>query len=353
MNVLRALHPPPLRPAASAAPSALRVAACRRVAPARSYAAERTPFVPPAAADELGEDLAGITDTVFYPPTPTFYTGRSHLYDQLAELQRATSLVNAGLRQLHLFPLPPFALASLPSIQTFWLPHAEMSAAFETKLSISRYRQIVSLLNELDRYRSIAEVAGHAEYADKIGDLLSLYESTNKSQKLRQNRGRKPKFDEWGRSYTLGKRKESAARVWMIPVQGRLQGGAAVKHASSTSLTQLSPRPESISTTTILINNVPLAQYFPIPADRERIVRPLKLAGVLGAYNVFALVRGGGTSGQSGAVAHGVALGIAAHEPDQLPMLRKSKVAVRDPRQVERKKTGLLKARKARTWVKR
>jgi len=82
-------------------------------------------------------------------------------------------------------------------------------------------------------------------------------------------------------------------------------------------------------------------------------VRPLKLAGVLGAFNVFAIVRGGGTTGQAGALAHGIAQGIVAHVPEVDPILRKAKLMKRDPRMVERKKTGLAKARKRYTWVKR
>jgi small subunit ribosomal protein S9 len=225
MNVLRQLPA-----AATSTSAALRLAAattCRRSAVVRTYATERASYVPPGE----DEEFAGIVDTVFHPSSPTFYTGRSQFYDQHAELQRAVHLVNAGLRQLHLFPLPSFALASLPALQPYWLPHADMANAFEAKLTISRYRQIVGLLNELDRYRSIAEVSGHGEYADRIADLLALYESPNKSQKLRQKGGKKSKFDEWGRSYTLGKRKESAARVWMIPVQQHLRSGAAVQHA--------------------------------------------------------------------------------------------------------------------------
>lgn len=61
----------------------------------------------------------------------------------------------------------------------------------------------------------------------------------------------------------------------------------------------------------------------PLNADRERVIRPLQLAGLLGAFNVFALVRGGGTSGQSGAVSLGIARALAAHEPDTQNILRK------------------------------
>ena len=56
--------------------------------------------------------------------------------------------------------------------------------------------------------------------------------------------------------------------------------------------------------------------------DRERIIRPLKVAGLLGAYNIFAIVCGGGTSGQSGAVAHGVSKALVAHAPEVEDLLR-------------------------------
>lgn len=57
--------------------------------------------------------------------------------------------------------------------------------------------------------------------------------------------------------------------------------------------------------------------------DRERVVRPFRVAGLIGAFNVFALVRGGGTTGQSGAVTLGIAKALAAHAPEVEPILRK------------------------------
>ena len=61
----------------------------------------------------------------------------------------------------------------------------------------------------------------------------------------------------------------------------------------------------------------------PHNADRERIMRSFKLAGLVGAYNVLAIVRGGGTTGQSGAVALGIAKGLAAHAPEVQALLKK------------------------------
>lgn len=98
--------------------------------------------------------------------------------------------------------------------------------------------------------------------------------------------------------------------------------------------------------------------------DRERVILPFKVAGLIGAYNVFAIVRGGGSTGQSGALSLAIAKAIAAHAPDVEPLLRKgadfvlvpetkvscnmhtsAKLMRRDPRMVERKKTGRKKAR--------
>ena len=71
--------------------------------------------------------------------------------------------------------------------------------------------------------------------------------------------------------------------------------------------------------------NLILCCISPLPADRERVIRPLQIAGLLGAYNVFAIVRGGGTSGQSGAISLGLAKGLVAHCADVEQILRKGR----------------------------
>jgi len=158
------------------------------------------------------------------------------------------------------------------------------------------------------------------------------------------------KFDEYGRTYTVGRRKTSVARVWIIPAKS-----TPVECSPEVLFSSEDPpsTPLSFQPSQILVNNLPLSKYFSLPSDREKLTRPLKLAGVLGGYNIFALVRGGGTTGQSGAISHGIAKGLAAHEPQMSEVLRKAKLLRRDPRIVERKKTGLAKARKRYAWVRR
>ncbi|KDN46219.1 hypothetical protein RSAG8_04446, partial [Rhizoctonia solani AG-8 WAC10335] len=162
------------------------------------------------------------------------------------------------------------------------------------------------------------------------------------------------KFDIYGRSYTLGKRKESAARVWVIPtkpVAAPIPETPLQKEISAE--LALAPKMPEVPVTEILVNNVPFAQYFKLPRDREKAIRPLQVTGLLGAYNIFAIVRSGGISGQAGALAHGIAKALAAHAPHIKPILVKDDGLRRDPRMVERKKTGRAKARKRYTWVKR
>ncbi|KAG5353504.1 hypothetical protein C0989_006318 [Termitomyces sp. Mn162] len=328
----------------------------------RSYTTARRPFVPPAQLNNVQRRTGGARrrrkrdeeeeDDVQWqgdfekssPPSPTFYTGRSEYYDQVILLQNAIVQARKSLKMLHLLPLPEFARNSLPTPFPIWKDLEEMSADFQSPMTRSRYRRVIKLLNELNGYFNIAKAANASEVKITIGSIIALFESGKKAASLAQRQKKTVSLDQYGRSYSVGKRKTSSARVWMIPV-----------HAQPTSMkTQKGPSDyEGITTSTILVNNIPLVEYFPIPADRERIMRPFKVAGVVGAYNVFAIVRGGGTTGQSGALSHGIAKGLVIHEPKLTTVLRKAQLTRRDPRMVERKKTGLAKARKRYAWVKR
>ncbi|THH12107.1 hypothetical protein EW146_g7818 [Bondarzewia mesenterica] len=329
-------------------------------------AAPTTPFVPPAALQDV---ITRKRREKRKPESPTFYTGRSDFFDQVSSLETAVQHARRSLTLLQLLPLPAFARASLPPAQPVWRNREDMSALFARKLTTSRYRRILTLLSELEEYQRIAGTAGHQDFREAITAVLQMFERSDKAAVLARGKRKPVQFDKYGRTCTVGKRKESTARVWMIPVQQPKQKAVVVENTPAqppNGLYSLEPvvddafarTPTShpkvnVTTTTILVNNLPLNQFFPSPADRARIVRPLKLAGVLGAYNIFVLVRGGGTTGQSGAVAHGIAKGVVAHVPEVDTVLRRAKLLRRDPRMVERKKTGMAKARKRYTWVKR
>lgn len=297
------------------------------------------PFVPPASLGtrDVEEDL---NDPEYFPqparqrpPTSTFYTTRSDYYEVIGGLQDAIHSTRATLKSLHLHPLPKFALDALPSAHPAWADRADMGAELDVTLSAGMYRQLILSLKELELYHRIAKAAGITELHEYLGELIGSFEST-KQVEARERRilkqamvGKRAKLDVYGRSYTLGRRKTSTARVWMIKVQDKVEDpNVAEDEPATTSVsTLLSPsvKVPSPPTTSVLINSAPISEYFPLPADRETILRPLKLAGLLGAYNVFALVRGGGTSGQSGALALAISRACVSHVPEVEPILRK------------------------------
>ena len=350
----------------------------------RALATSSTPYVPPASL----QNVADAPPPYFRrppkktkPESPSFYTSRASYYDQLYQLETALQRCRRALSTLELSPLPAFARASLPPAQLLWRNRQSLAPMFSSALTTARYRRMIAVLADLEGCGRIASAAGHTQLAESIKPVLALFERHDKDNVLARAVRKRVPLDRYGRSYTVGKRKESAARVWMIPVleptSNTTISASPISTSSSSDADLLAPvvneafapSPDAaasrvpVTTTTILVNNVPLNKFFATTADRECVVRPLKLAGVLGAFNVFTIVRGGGTTGQAGAIAHGIAQGIVAHVPEVDPILRKggarsisfpgstltpflAKLMKRDPRMVERKKTGLAKARK-------
>lgn len=278
------------------------------------------------------------------PAAMSFYTTKPEYYDQLAQIEAAIKSSRKVLTTLQLLPLPEFAQSYIPPAAPAWKDQNDMSSQFGLKLTTTRYRKITGLLSELDLYRRIAATAECQDLSNTIGGVVSLFESGAARAKLElqmKQQLKRQTLDQYGRSYTVGKRKTSSARVWIIPTKKEVATTTSVvtptpaadaeadplesifgkQDAASAEVEQVVEQ-AVVTPTTVLVNNLPLAEYFPVPADREKIIRPIKLAGVLGGYHVFAIARGGGTSGQSGAIAHGIAKGIAIHEPSMEPVLR-------------------------------
>jgi small subunit ribosomal protein S9 len=359
----------------------------RPVISRRALATSSTSYVPPASL----QNVADAPPRSFRRPpkktkpvSPSFYTSRAPYYDHLYQLETALQRCRRALSTLELLPLPDFARASLPPAQRLWRNRQSLAPMFANALTTARYRRIIAVLADLEECGRIASAAGHTPLAESVKPVLALFEREDKDDVLARAVRKHVPLDRYGRSYTVGKRKESAARVWMIPIREpttdnttTTAASPVVSTSSSSDADLLAPvvndafAPSSdaaasrvpVTPTTILVNNAPLNKFFAATADRECVVRPLKLAGVLGAFNVFAIVRGGGTTGQAGAIAHGIAQGIVAHVPEVDTILRKggarsislsvstltllsAKLMKRDPRMVERKKTGLAKARK-------
>ena len=133
-----------------------------------------------------------------------------------------------------------------------------------------------------------------------------------------------PQIDRLGRTYSTGKRKDAVARVWLRPGIG-----------------------------TITVNKRPVEDYFARPALRMIINQPAELVGRRTQYDVICTVKGGGLSGQAGALRHGISRALAAREPELRKMLKSGGFLTRDSRVVERKKYGKRKARRSFQFSKR
>jgi len=132
------------------------------------------------------------------------------------------------------------------------------------------------------------------------------------------------KRDAQGRAYATGRRKESVARVWIKPGTGK-----------------------------ITINDRDEKVYFARPVLRMILRQPLIAAARDGQFDVIVTVKGGGLSGQAGAVRHGISRALVAYEPTLRPVLKPGGFLTRDPRAVERKKYGRPKARRSFQFSKR
>jgi small subunit ribosomal protein S9 len=104
---------------------------------------------------------------------------------------------------------------------------------------------------------------------------------------------------------------------------------------------------------TVLVNGRPGEEYFPRLGDFAQALEPLQAAGLDGTFFVSVQVKGGGITGQTDAVRHGLARALLKSDPNLRPVLRKGGYLTRDARVKERKKPGLKRARKAPQYTKR
>jgi small subunit ribosomal protein S9 len=103
----------------------------------------------------------------------------------------------------------------------------------------------------------------------------------------------------------------------------------------------------------IIVNDKPVEEYFSRERDILHLTDPLRATDTQDLFNVTVKVKGGGVSGQAGAVRHGIARALLDADPNLRPTLRKGGFLTRDPRAKERKKPGLKRARKAPQYTKR
>jgi small subunit ribosomal protein S9 len=158
-------------------------------------------------------------------------------------------------------------------------------------------------------------------FSDLKSTLIKAKPQTPAGQSAEQGQGKR---DAKGRAYATGRRKDAIARVWVKPGTGR-----------------------------ITINDKEEKVYFARPVLRMVLRQPLIAANRDGQFDVIVSVKGGGLSGQAGAVRHGISRALVAYEPGLRAVLKPGGFLTRDPRTVERKKYGKPKARRSFQFSKR
>ncbi|MFM9977807.1 MAG: 30S ribosomal protein S9 [Sphingomonadaceae bacterium] len=135
---------------------------------------------------------------------------------------------------------------------------------------------------------------------------------------------REQELDAYGRAYATGRRKDAVARVWLKPGSGK-----------------------------VIVNGRDQEVYFARPTLRLVINQAFEVADRVGSYDVVATVKGGGLSGQAGAVKHGISQALTKFEPALRSAVKAAGFLTRDSRTVERKKYGKAKARRSFQFSKR
>ena len=159
-----------------------------------------------------------------------------------------------------------------------------------------------------------------AEATETLSDLSDLGAATG----VTESELPEPQIDARGRSYATGRRKDAVARVWIKPGSGR-----------------------------ITVNGKDVAIYFARPVLQMIVNQPFKVVERANQFDVFCTVRGGGLSGQAGAVRHGISQALTLYEPALRRTLKLGGFLTRDSRVVERKKYGKRKARRSFQFSKR
>ena len=167
--------------------------------------------------------------------------------------------------------------------------------------------------NSVSDLSELKDIAGDAPAAD------AAEIAQNPAAPLREQ-----ELDAQGRAYATGRRKDAKARVWVKPGTGK-----------------------------VTVNGKDQEVYFARPTLRLIIDQPFSITDRQGQYDVVATVKGGGLSGQAGAVKHGISQALAKYEPELRATVKAAGFLTRDSRVVERKKYGRAKARRSFQFSKR
>ncbi|KAG6039801.1 37S ribosomal protein S9, mitochondrial [Claviceps citrina] len=245
----------------------------------------------------------GVTHARTVPATPSYFSREPQFNDLYIRIS------NLLTRFHHLPTVPPSEAPQVP-----WTKLEEMRAQLGEPIKASHYAKVLRVAKRLNliepTLRPAVVQATLQEFARDINPFL--------------NKPSPVQIDRFGRAVGVGKRKASTARAFVVEGTGE-----------------------------VLVNGKPLNEAFGRVHDRESAVWALTATERLDKYNVWALVEGGGTTGQAEAITLAVAKALIGHEPALKTALRRAGCITRDARTVERKKHGRVKARKMPAWVKR
>ncbi|KAI9782021.1 MAG: 37S ribosomal protein S9, mitochondrial [Peltula sp. TS41687] len=207
------------------------------------------------------------------PASPSYFTTQPTFTDDLLAVQTL-------LRRYTRLPVVP--TAQVPRVA--WKTLVQYRVEVGESVPAAKYHRIIEVLRRLNRINASLMPGEVRETIQSYKRTIDPYENRPKPQTV----------DRDGRSTGTGRRKASSARVWLVEGEGE-----------------------------VLINGKTLVNAFPRVHDRESAVWALKATGRLDKYNVWAIVNGGGTTGQAEALTLGVARALLVHEPMLKPALRR------------------------------
>jgi len=250
-----------------------------------------------------GEKKDSLRTLRVVPASPSYFSAKPTFTDDFLSL-------SALLRKVATLPVIPPAEA--PKVA--WKTIEQYRIMTNEPVKTARYHRMLQILRRLNCIHP-------ALMPDEVVQAMLRYKKPNQPGDIVPKPG---VIDELGRAKGVGRRKTSSAVAWLVEGEGE-----------------------------VLVNGKSLSEFFGRLHHRESAVWALKATQRLDKYNVFALVQGGGLTGQAEAMTLAVAKSLLVHEPALKPALRRAGTITRDPRKVERKKPGHVKARKMPTWVKR
>ncbi|CAG8973790.1 hypothetical protein HYALB_00006335 [Hymenoscyphus albidus] len=256
---------------------------------------------------EIGYQGGGEEQSAFVarllPVSPSYFTAQPLFTDDFLVLQNLMTK-HSGL--------PCVKPGEHPRVA--WRSLSEYRDRVGETVKAAKYHKIVEILVRLNKIHPSVRPEEVQTALDQYKRNIDPFKNEQKTAQV----------DSLGRTLGAGRRKSATARAWLVEGTGE-----------------------------VLVNGKSLADAFGRVHDRESVIWALKATNRIDKYNVWALSMGGGTTGQAEALTLAVGKALMAHEPALKPALRRAGCLTRDPKRVERKKPGHVKARKMPAWVKR